>query len=303
MPGTIMTGNHPKALWPGVKAWWGVGYGEHPEEFKDLFETMSSSQAWEEDVATSGFPLAPVKNEGTARSYAGHNQLYVSRYTHVAYSLGFIVTFEERINNLYAKVANSRAKSHGFSMRQTKENVGANVYNRAFNASYTGGDGQVLICSTHPTGDGTQSNILSPAADLSEAALEDLLIQIMKTKNHDGLRISLMAKSLHIPPDLWFEAKRLLGSTQRVGTGDNDINVLNNTGEFPGGIKVNHYFSDTDAFFIRTNCPDGMKHYQRHKIDLEQDNDFDTKNAKAASYDYYSFGWSDWRGVFGSAGA
>jgi len=303
MAGAIATGNHPKALWPGVKAWWGVGYGEHPEEYRDLFETATSGQAWEEDVMTSGFPLAPVKREGSPVSYASHAQVYTSRYTHVAYSLGFIVTFEERLNNLYQKVANSRSKSLGFSMRQTKENVGANVYNRAFNATYTGGDGQVLVCSTHPSGVGSQSNILSPAADISEIALEDLIIQIMGATDHNGLKIALMAKSLHVPRQLWFEANRILKSTLQVHTGDNTVNVLKMTGELPGGIKVNHFFTDTDAFFMKTNCPDGMKHYQRHKIDLEQDNDFDTKNAKASSYDYYSFGWSDWRGVFGSAGA
>lgn len=303
MPGVITTGNHPKALWPGVKAWFGIGYGEHAEEFKDLFDTMTSSQAWEEDVMTSGFPLAPVKKQGEGRAYAGHNQLWISRYTHVAYSLGFIVTFEELLNNLYQKVASSRSKSLGFSMRQTKENVAANVYNRATDTSYTGGDGQVLMATTHPTAAGNQSNLLSPAADFSEVAVEDLLIMIMKAQNHDGHKIGLMARSLHVPPDLWFEANRVLKSELRAKTGDNDMNVIRATGEFPQGIKVNHYFSDTDQFFIRTNCPDGMKHYQRYKVDLEQDNDFDTKNAKAGSYDYYSFGWSDWRAVYGSPGA
>ena len=183
---TISTGNHPKALWPGVKAWFGVGYGEHPEEYKDLFETFMSDQAWEEDVMTSGFPLAPVKRQGSARTYADNSQVYVARYTHVAYSLGFIVTFEERINNLYKKLANARAKSLGFSMRQTKENVAANVYNRATNSSYTGGDGQVLCCTTHPSNAGNQSNILSPAADISENALEDLMIQIMGATDHNA---------------------------------------------------------------------------------------------------------------------
>ena len=303
MPGPIATGNHPKALWPGVKAWWGVGYGEHGEECKELFETASSGQAWEEDVQTSGFPLAPVKREGASTTYASHAQVYISRYTHVAYSLGFIVTFEEIINNLYEKVANSRSKSLGFSMRQTKENVGANVYNRATNGNFLGGDGVVLLSASHPTASGNQSNILAPAADMSEAALEDLLIQIMNTKNHDGLRIALMAQTLHVPTQLWYESNRILKSVLQVKTADNTPNIIKDTGEFPGGIKLNHYFTDSDAFFMRTNCPDGMKNYQRYQIDLEQDNDFDTKNAKASSYDYYSFGWSDWRGLYGSIGA
>jgi hypothetical protein len=302
MPGPIATGNHPKALWPGVKAWFGVGYGDHPEEFKDLFETLTSNQAWEEDVQTSGFPLAPVKREGTATTYASHAQGYLSRYTHVAYSLGFIVTFEERLNNLYEKVANSRSKSLGFSMKQTKENVAANVYNRGYDTGYTGGDGQVLLCTTHPSAVGSQSNIIT-AADISETAVEDLIIAIMGVTDNNGLKIAMMAQSLLVPRQLWFEANRIYKSTLQNDSANNAVNVLKMTGAFPGGIKVNHFFSDADAYFIRTNCPDGMKHYQRHKIDLEQDNDFDTKNAKASSYDYYSFGWSDWRGLFGSAGA
>jgi hypothetical protein len=302
MPGAISTGNHPKALWPGVKAWFGVGYGDHPEEFRDLFETSTSNQAWEEDVMTSGFPLAPVKREGAATTYASHAQVYMARYTHVAYSLGFIVTFEENLNNLYEKLAGGRAKSLGFSMRQTKENVAANVYNRAFDTSYTGGDGQVLCCTTHPSAAGSQTNIIT-AADISEVALEDLIIAIMGATDHNGLKIALMAQSLHVPRQVWFEANRILKSTLQNDSANNAVNVLRTTGEFPQGIKVNHFFSDSDAYFIRTNCPDGMKHYQRHKIDLEQDNDFDTKNSKASSYDYYSFGWSDFRALFASAGA
>jgi len=303
MPGVISTGNHPKALWPGVKAWFGIGYGEHAEEFKDLFDTQTSSQAWEEDVMTSGFPLAPVKREGGATTYASNAQVYTSRYTHVAYSLGFIVTFEENLNNLYPKLAGQRSKALGFSMRQTKENVAANVYNRCTNGSYLGGDGVVLLSASHPSAAGNWSNILAPAADISETALEDLCIQIMGATNHDGLRIALMAQSLHIPRQLWFEANRILKSTLQVNTGDNNINVLKATNALPGGIKINHYFSDADQFFIRTNSPDGMKHYQRHSYDLKPDDDFDTDNVKAKSYDYYSFGWSDPRAVYGSVGA
>ena len=303
MPGPIGMGNHPKAMWPGVKAWYGIGYGEHPAEYGDLFTREASSQAWEEDVQTAGFPLAPVKPFGSGTTYAGHSQLYVSRYTHVAYSLGFIVTYEELMNNLYPKLARSRAKSLGFSMRQTKETVGANVYNRMFNSGYTGGDGSALGVTTHGSGVGNQSNILATAADLSESAIEDLIVQIMDCQNYDGLAIALMAQSLHVPTASWFEANRILKSTLQVHTGDNTVNVLKSTNALPGGIKVNHYFSDSDAWMIRTNCPDGMKHYQRHKYNLRRDNDFDTDNAKAKSYDYYSFGWSDWRGVFGSAGA
>jgi len=299
----IMTGNHPKALWPGVKMWFGIGYGEHPEEFGKLFEKYTSNQAWEEDVAASGFPLAAVKQQGAPTAYATHTQGYVSRYTHIAYSLGFIVTYEELKDNLYEKLANSRAKSLGFSMRQTKETVGANVYNRAFSNSYLGGDSKELCATDHPTGDGTQSNELATAADMSEVSLEDLIIQIMGATDHNGLKIALMAKSLHVPRQLWFEANRILKSTLQVDSANNTINALKYTGEFPGGIHVNHYFTDSDAYFIRTNCPDGMKLYQRDKVELDRDNDFDTKNAKAASYDRYAFGWSDWHDVYGSPGA
>uniref|UniRef100_A0A6M3IPX8 Putative capsid protein n=1 Tax=viral metagenome TaxID=1070528 RepID=A0A6M3IPX8_9ZZZZ len=303
MPSVIATGNHPKALWPGVKAWFGVGYGEHPEEFRDLFDTSTSDQAWEEDVMTSGFPLAQIKREGQARTYAGHAQVYTARYTHVAYSLGYIVTYEELKDNKYEKLSSGRAKSLGFSMRQTKENVGANVYNRAFNTNYTGGDGQILIVGTHPSAIGSQSNVLATAADISEVSLEDLIIMVMGATDHNGLKIGLMARSLHVPRQLWFEANRILKSTLQVDSANNTVNVLKMTGEFPSGIKVNHFFSDSDAYFVRTNCPDGMKHYQRDRIDLEQDNDFDTKNARASSYDRYAFGWSDWRSVYGTPGA
>lgn len=303
MSAPIMTGNHPKALWPGVKAWFGVGYGEHPEEFRDIFDIETSSQAWEEDVEMKGFGLMPIKREGKSTTYSGQVQGYLSRYVHVAYSLGFIVTFEELLNNLYSKVSASRAKALGFSKRQTKENVAANVYNRAFNSSYVGGDG-LELCSTLHTGDaGTWSNELDPSADISETALEDMSIQVMGFTDTKGNKINAMPQSLHVPRQLWFEANRILKSVLQNDTANNALNVLKSTNAIPGGIKVNHYFSDADAYFIRTNCPDGMKMYQRHSYDLKRDNDFDTDNAKAKTYDYYSVGWSDPRQVVGSAGA
>ena len=299
----IMTGNHPKALWPGVKAWFGVGYGELAEEYRDLFSVESSTQHYEEDVMLSGFGLMPVKNEGTSTTYTGQVQGWMSRYTHIAYSMGFIVTYEEIKDNLYEKVSGSRSKVLGFSKRQTKENIAANVYNRAFNTSYTGGDGSVLACTTHTSAIGSQSNILATAADISETSLEDLITMIMGVTDDKGLKIALMAQSLLVPRQLWFEANRILKSTLTNDTGNNAINVLKSTNALPGGIKVNHYFSDADAYFIRTNCPDGMKMYQRDSFDLKQDNDFDTDNAKAKTYDRYSVGWTDWRGVFGTPGA
>jgi hypothetical protein len=294
----IYTGNHPKALWPGVKAWFGVGYGEHSSEWRDLFETATSTQAWEEDVEMSGMGLMPIKREGASTTYTGQTQGPVSRYTHVAYSMGFIVTYEELLNNLYEKVAGSRAKALGFSKRQTKEYVGANVYNRSEAAAYTGGDGSVLCVTSHPSAVGSQSNTLATPADISEASLEDVCIQIMGATDYQGLKIALQPRSLHVHRNDWFEANRILKSTLQSNSANNDLNVLKSTNAIPGGININHYFSDADTFFIRTNCPDSMKCYQRHSFDLKRDNDFDTQNAKAMTYDYYSFGWSDWRGVY-----
>jgi hypothetical protein len=246
----------------------------------------------------SGFGLMPIKPEGVSTTYAGQTQGPVSRYTHVAYSMGYIVTFEELLNNLYEKVSKSRAKGLGFSKRQTKEYVAANVYNRAEAAAYTGGDGQVLCVTTHPSAAGSQSNTLAVAADISEASIEDLCIQIMGATDYNGLYIALQPQSILVHRTDWFEANRILKSTLQSNSANNDLNVLRSTNAIPGGIKVNNYFTDSDTFFIRTNCPNGMKMYQRHSYDLKRDNDFDTDNAKAKTYDYYSVGWSDWRGVY-----
>lgn len=303
MAGVITTGNHPKALWPGVKAWWGLQYSEHGTEYTDLFSMDTSTQAFEEDVLTTGFGLAPVKDQSAGVSFDSHSQGYTTRYINVTYGLGYIVTSEEIDDNKYPAVSKGRARANAFSMRQTKENVAANVYNRAVTAGYTGGDGQVLLSTAHPTKAGDQSNTLSTAADISEAAIEDMVIQIMGALNDKGLKISLMPKSIHVHRSDFFEAHRILDSSLRASTGDNDANVLNAQNIIPGGIKVNHYFSDSDMWFIKTNCPDGMKGYQRRAISFTQDNDFNTDNAKAKSTERYVFGWTDWRGVYGSEGA
>jgi hypothetical protein len=298
----ISTGNHPKALWPGIKEWWGRSYSEHPEEYVDLFDKETSDKAYEEDVEITGFGLAPVKPQGTSINYDTESQGAVTRYTHVAYALGYIVTYEELRDDLYEVVSKRRAKQLAFSMRQTKENVAANVYNRGFNASYTGGDGVSLFSASHPTTTGNQSNLMSTAADLSEAAIEDLTIQVMQAQNNKGLRISLMPQSLHVPVQTYYEANRILKSVLQNDTSNNAINVLKATNVFPKGIKMNHYFTSATAWFIRTNAPAGLKLYERDPVMFDQDNDFDTKNAKAACYERYSVGWSDWRGAFGTAG-
>ena len=298
----IATGAHPKALWPGVKAWWGAKYNEHPVEYTQIFDTHNSTQNYEEDVKHHGFGLAPVKPEGSATKYDDHTQLYVSRYVHVAYSLGYVCTKEELADNLYEKVSMQRAASLAFSMRQTEENVGANVLNRAFNSSYTGGDGKELLATDHPSPAGNFSNELSTPADLSEAALEDLSIQMMNAVDARGLKISLVPKRLIIPTALTFEADRILKSSLRVDTANNDVNALKMQGMIPE-VAVNHYLTDSDAFFIKSNVENGMKWYNRADAEFTKDEDFDTENAKSKCYRRFSAGWSDPLGMWGSPGA
>jgi len=301
--GVIYTSNHPKALWPGVKAWFGRMYDEHVEEYSKIFDRDSSNRAYEERAELTGFGLAPVKNQGGSISYDSESQGVTSRLTNVTYALGYVVTMEELQDNLYEMVSKRRSKALAFSMRQTKETVGANVLNRGFNSSYTGGDGKELLATDHPTLDGTQSNELSTAADLSEAALEDLMIQIMQAKNSRGLRIALKGEKLIVPPALFYEANRILKSALQNDTANNAVNALKATNALPGGIVLNHYLTDSDAWFIKTNCPEGLIYQERMPMEFEQDNDFDTKNAKAAAVERYAFGWVDWRSIYGTPGA
>lgn len=301
--GVIYTSNHPKALWPGVKAWFGRMYDEHVEEYSKIFDRDSSTRAYEERVELTGFGLAPVKNQGGSISYDSETQGITSRLTNVTYALGYVVTMEELQDNLYEMVSKRRSKALAFSMRQTKETVAANILNRGFNSSYTGGDGKELLATDHPTLDGTQSNELTVAADLSEAALEDLLVQIMQAKNSRGLRIALKGDKLIVPPALFYEANRILKSALQNDTANNAVNALKATNALPGGIVLNHYLTDSDAWFIKTNCPEGLIYQERMAMEFEQDNDFDTKNAKAAAVERYAFGWCDFRSLFGSPGA
>ena len=301
MSGTISTGNHPKALWPGVNAWFGAKYGEHAPEYPAIFAVQGSSQNYEEDVEQKGFGLATVKPEGTSTVYDSHSQGYISRYTHVAYSLGYICTKEELDDNLYDKVSRQRAGSLAFSMSQTRDNVGANVLNRAF-TSGLGGDGVVLGSAAHPmsTG-GVFSNIIT-AADLSEASLEDICIQIGNATNDNNLKISIQPKRLIIPVEESFNAARILKSVQQESTANNAINALRVMGSIPE-YSVNHYLTSDSAFFITTTAPDGMKWFDRIGTEFKQDGDFDTDNAKAKAYMRFSAGWTDPRGMYGSAGA
>lgn len=303
MAGVITTGNHPKALWPGINAWFGVSYKEYPQEFSQVFDETSSNQAYEEDVEASGFGLAPVKLQGQGVSYDSHTQGYTTRYTHVAYALGYIVTKEELADNLYEKVSKSRARSLAFSMRQTKEVVFANIFNNGFDTNYPGGDALPLFSASHTSLNGTWSNILSVAADLSEASLEDQLVNIALATNSRGLRIALTGQKLIVPPQEVFNATRIVKSTLQNDTANNAVNAVKAMGLLPGGIVPWHYLTDSDAWFIKTDAPEGLKYFNRQAIEFTKDGDFDTENAKAKAYERYSGGWTDPRGVYGSAGA
>lgn len=298
----INTGLHPKALWPGIKAWFGKAYGEHPLEYPMIFTKDTSDKAYEERVETTGFGLAPVKPQGTPVSYTTDLQGYISRLTNVTIALGYIVTMEELADNLYEQVGKGRARSLAFSMRQTKEIIGANIINRWVTPGYTGGDGVVLLSASHPTRAGLVSNILNPGADISEVAIEDMCVQVMGATNNVGLMINLMPEKLLVPRQGWFEANRILKSVLQSNGANNDINVLKSTNAFPGGIVMNHFLTDSDAWAILTNCPDSLIYQERKALDFTQDNDFDTENAKSKAVERYVFGWADFRGIFGSVG-
>lgn len=305
MPGVINTGSHPKLLWPGIREIWGQTYDAHPTEYTDLFEVRNSNRAYEQDVQVTGFGLAPVKAQGAPVAYDSEMQGWVTTYAHIAYALGYIVTKEELEDNMYKEVSTRRAKANAFSCQQTVENVAAFIYNNAFSTTYfTTPDGKALIATDHANASGgTFSNRLTTPADLSEASLEDMSIQIMGATQDRGLLISIMPRSLHIAPQEWYNANRILKSVLQNNTANNAINVLKATNAFPEGIKLNHYFTDPDAWFVRTNIPNGMTFFWRNKPQFDQDNDFDTKNAKAATYMRFSAGCTDPRGIFGSPGA
>ena len=299
----ISTGSHPKALWEGMRRWWGREYGKHPKFHASIFDVVSSTKAYEEDAEVTGFGLAPVKAQGADISFDGETQGTVTRYTHVAYALGYICTYEEQRDNLYEVVSRRRATALAFSMETTRQIVAANFFNRGFNSSYTFGDGKEAFATDHPTVDGTQSNELNPSADFSEGALEDLLIQIMNTKNSRGLNIALRAIDIFGPNNLAFDMTRVLKSELRSDTADNDVNAVRNMGLLGKAPIINPYLTDTDAWFLKTNCPNGLVFQNREDVTFDQDNDFNSKNLKAAAYMRFSVGHTDFRGCYGSAGA
>jgi phage major head subunit gpT-like protein len=300
---TITTGAHPKALWPGVKSFFGKTYDEKPLMATQILREVSSDKKYEEYVEETGFGLASIKAEADAASYDTDAQGYTQRVTNVTYGLGAKVSMEAIQDNQYESVARRKAAKLARSMRHTKETVCANILNRGFNASYTGGDGKELLATDHPTISGTQSNELAVAADLSEAAIEDLLTQIRGAQDSRGLKINLQGRCLVIPPALEFDAHRIMNSTLRVGTANNDINAMRDMGMLPDGVKVWDYLTDADAWFICTDAEDGLMLQQRMALQLTQDNDFDTKNACMLAIERYAASWGDWRGCYGSPGS
>lgn len=310
MSGIISTSSFAKSLWPGVNTWYGQAYAEYPVEWDKLFEKNTSRRAFEEDVGTSGMGLAAVKDQAGAITYDSMRQGFTSRYQHVTYGLGFIVTREAFEDDLYDVVAKKKAQSLAFSMRQTKEIIAANVYNRAFNTSYVGGDGATLVASAGSGGStsapnvagGTYTNGVSVAVDISEAALEQACIDIASFTNDRGLKIAVRPRKLVIPKELMFEVSRILKTDGRPGTDNNDINALKSMGMIPE-VVVNHYLTDTDAWFILTDVRDGLKYFERRGDEFAMDEDFDTENAKYKATARYSFGWTDRRAIYGSPGA
>jgi len=299
----ITSSSFAKLLWPGLNSIYGKSYNDYPVEWDKLFEKNSSDRAYEEDLGLSSFGLAAVKNEGAPIQYDSERQGFTSRYNHVVYALGFIITREIYEDDQYGKVGAQKAKALARSMRQTKEIVGSNIYNRAFDSNYVGGDGVELISALHPNvAGGVFSNKIATAADLSEAALEQAVIDIAGFRDDRGLLIAARPEKLVIPYQQQFEVKRILGSDGRVGTDLNDPNVLKNEGIF-SNVITNHYLADPDAWYILTNVKDGLKYFERRGDAFEMDNDFDTENAKFKATARYSFGWSDPRAIYGSAGA
>lgn len=303
MAGIITTGSHPKALWEGIQRWWGREYAKHPKFHTSMFEVKGSTKAYEEDVEVTGFGLAPVKTEATDISFDSENQGITTRYTHVAYATGYICSYEEQKDGLYEVVSRRRSAALAFSMETTRQIIAANFFNRGFNAAFVYGDGVEAFATNHPTIDGTQSNELNPSADFSESALEDLVIQIMDAKNSRGLNIALRPVDLVIPNALMFEATRVLKSEFQNDTANNAVNAVRTMGLLGKSPIVNPYLTDPDAWFVKTNCPAGWTWLNREEMGFDQDNDFNTKNLKAASYMRFSVGQTDFRGGFASAGA
>ena len=292
-----------KELEPGLNALFGLEYKNYANEHEEIFSKENSDRAFEEEVMLSGFGNAGVKPEGQSVNYDSATETFTARYTHETLALAFSITEEAIEDNLYDRLASRYTKALARSMANAKQVKAANVLNRAFNSSYTGGDGLELCSTAHTIVAGTEQNELSTAADLNETSLEQALIDIAALTDERGLKIAAKGMKLIIPSALQFTAERLMKSTQRVGTADNDINAVVSKGMIPQGYTVNHYLTDTDAFFIKTDVPNGLKHFVRAPIKTAMEGDFDSGNVRYKARERYSFGWSDWRGIFGSPGA
>ena len=292
-----------KELLPGLNALFGLEYKTYGEEHKEIYETETSERSFEEETKLSGFSAAPVKSEGAAIAYDNAQEAWTARYNHETIALGFSITEEAVEDNLYDSLSKRYTKALARAMAYTKQVKAASVLNNGFSSSYTGGDGQPLFSASHPlvTG-GVNSNRLT-ASDLNETSLEAAVIQIAGWTDERGLLIAAKPGKLIVPPALMFTAKRLLDTELRVATADNDINALKAMGSIPGGYTVNHYLTDTNAWFLTTDVPNGMKHFVRTPLANSMDGDFDTGNVRYKSRERYSFGWSDPLGMFGSPGS
>ena len=293
-----------KELLPGLNALFGLQYATYDQEHKEIYETETSERSFEEETKLSGFSAAPVKNEGSAIAYDNAQEAWTARYNHETIALGFSLTEEAIEDNLYDSLSARYTKALARAMAYTKQVKAAAVLNNGFSSNYLGGDGVSLFSASHPliTG-GTNSNIPSTAADLNETSLEAAVIQIAAWTDERGLLIAAKPKKLVVPPALQFVATRLLETELRVGTNDNDINALKNNGSVSEGYTVNHFLTDTNAWFLTTDVPNGMKHFVRTPLQQSMDGDFDTGNVRYKSRERYSFGWSDPLGMYGSAGA
>ena len=293
-----------KMLEPGLNTLFGLEYDSYPAEYEAVFESNTSQKAFEEDVLLSGFGSAPTKGEGAAISYDAASQQWTARYQHETIALAFSITEEAEEDGQYGSIASRYTKALARSMASTKEIKAANILNNATSAgTYAGGDGVALLSTAHPTQNGNQSNTLATAADLSETSLESILIQIADMKDDRGLRVAAQGQMLVIPTAYTFVAERLLESQLRTGTADNDINAIRSGGYLPRGYHVMRRLTDSDAFFVVTDVPDGLKMFQRSPMKKGMEGDFETGNVRYKVRERYSFGFTDWRGVFGSEGA
>jgi len=295
-----------KELLPGLNALFGLEYARYGEEHKEIYETETSERSFEEETKLSGFSAAPVKNEGSAIAYDNAQEAWTARYNHETIAQGFSITEEAIEDNLYDSLSARYTKALARSMAYTKQVKAAAILNNGFtnSAQYYGGDGVPLFSANHPlVSGGTNSNIPSTPADLNETSLENAVIQIAAWTDERGLLIAAKPRKLVVPPSLQFVATRLLETSLRVGTNDNDINALKNNGSIPEGYTINHWLTDTNAWFLTTDVPNGMKHFIRAALDTKMDGDFDTGNVRYKARERYSFGWSDPLGMYGSQGA